>query len=251
MATRFKGPPQGWAALRWEVGVVFVGIVLALGAQQLADTLYWRGQSVQARHAIESELLQHEADSFERLIVQPCLTGQLRRLHSGLAGHRGNWAASPMMTRQDLIATATQQSLPSAYRAPGRLWPREAWERAQTTGALNHLPDSLVATYAEIYTRSQRARGKQDSEAAAAARLSPLAVDGVIEPSARVQMLEALALIDQDNATLVNVARQNLDMLRVALRDVPREVRLKALTDRLALQRTYRGACVRALPLKF
>lgn len=244
MGVRFRGPPQGWAALRWEVGVVFVGIVLALAAQQIADTLYWRGQAAQAKRAIESELLEHEVDAFERLAVQPCLTRQLRALHDQLASHRGDWRALPMITRQGIIRTANQQVVPTAYRSPARLWSKEAWERAQTTDALNHLPDALVQTYAGIYTRGQRNRLQQDSESAAAAQLSPLAVDGQIDASSRVLLLGAIAQIDQDNSSIVSATKQIVDRLRLALRDVPLDRRKKALAERLELQRTFRGSCV-------
>ena len=250
MKVRLPQPPQGWAVLRWEVGVVFVGIALALAAQQLADTLYWRGQAAQAKRAIESELLEHEVDSFERLAVQPCLNRQLRALHKQLASHRGEWRALPMMTRQTIIRTATQQVVPTAYRAPARLWSKEAWERAQATDVLNHLPDALVQTYAGIYTRSQRNRLQQDSESAAAALLSPLAVDGPIDTSSRVLMLAAIAQIDQDNSSIVSANKQILDGLPLALRDVPLDRRKKALAERLELQRTFRGSCVEDMPVR-
>lgn len=250
MGVRVPQPPQGWAALRWEVGVVFVGVVLALGAQQLADTLYWQGQAEQAKRAIEAELMEHEVDSYERLIVQPCLTRQLRDLHSRLASHRGEWRGSPMVTRQELNETTTKLAIPTGYRAPARFWPKEAWERAQATGAVNHLPDALVATYAEIYTRSLRNKLIEENERTAAARLSALAINGPIEPSSRIMLLEAIALTDQASSTVVNDARQNLDRLRLVLRDVPRERRRKALAERLELQRTFRGACVKDVPVQ-
>lgn len=250
MGVRFGGPPQGWAALRWEVGVVFVGIVLALLAQQLADTLYWREQAAQVKRAIESELLEHEVDSFERLAVQPCLTRQLRALHNRLASHRGEWRALPMMTRQGIVRAATQQVVPTAYRAPARLWSKEAWERAQATDALNHLPDALVRTYAEIYTRSQRNKLQQDREAAAAAQLSSLAVDGQIDTSSRIMLLAAIAQIDQDNSSIVIATKQILDGLRLALRDIPPDRRKKAFAERLELQRTFRGSCVENVPVR-
>lgn len=250
MGVRLPQPPQGWPALRWEVGVVFVGVVLALGAQQLADSLYWQGQAEQAKRAIETELMEHEVDSYERLIVQPCLTRQLRALHSRLARHRGEWRASPMSTRQDLHGTTTKFAIPTGYRAPARFWSKEAWERAQATGAVNHLPDALVATYAQIYTRSLRNKQIEETERAAAARLSTLAIDGPIEPSSRLMLLEAIALVDQANSTVVNDAGQNLDRLRLALRDVPRERRRKAFAERLALQREFRGTCVEDVPVR-
>jgi hypothetical protein len=53
---RMPSPPQGWKALAWEVGVVFVGIVLALGADQLVDRAYWKTQVNDFRRALAVEI---------------------------------------------------------------------------------------------------------------------------------------------------------------------------------------------------
>ena len=49
-------PPQGWAALAWEVSVVFFGIVLALAADQLVDGAYWNKQVRDFRSALAVEI---------------------------------------------------------------------------------------------------------------------------------------------------------------------------------------------------
>jgi len=250
MGELFRGPPQGWAALRWEVGVVFVGIVLALTAQQLADTLYWRGQASQAKRAIEQELLQHEADGYERLAVQHCLRGQLVALSQRLAAHRGEWRAMPMIVQQKGDWQATQMVVPSAYRAPIRLWPNEAWETARSSGALNHLPDRTVAAYAEAYTLAMRNFRLQQDEDSAASKLVALAVDGPISDGARIELLGALSQIDRANSGMENATIQELDILRPLLNHVPRQTREAGVAKRMKDQRGFRGECVESLKFK-
>lgn len=53
---RIPKPPQGWRALAWEVGVVFLGIVLALTADQLVDRAYWKQQIGDFRKALAVEI---------------------------------------------------------------------------------------------------------------------------------------------------------------------------------------------------
>ncbi len=248
MGERFRGPPQGWAVLRWEVGVVFVGIVLALGAQQLADTLYWRGQAAQAKRAIEQELLQHEADAYERIAVQPCLKGQVAALSKRLATHRGEWTAMPMIVRQKGDWRATQDVLPSAYRSPNRLWPAEAWATARSSGALNHLPDSTVGLLAEAYTRAARIDILEEDEAQASSMIAALAFDGPISDGVRVELLGLLSLVDRANSSVETAASQELKTLGQILSTVPSAEREAAITKRIRDQRGFRGACV--LPLK-
>ena len=49
-------PPQGWAALAWEVSVVFLGIVLALAADQLVDRAHWNKQVRDFQKALAVEI---------------------------------------------------------------------------------------------------------------------------------------------------------------------------------------------------
>lgn len=253
MGARFRGPPQGWAALRWEVGVVFVGIMLALGAQQLADMLYWRGQAAQAKRNIEAELLQHEQDGYERLAVQPCLKGQLAALMGQLSTTDNIWKAMPMainMIGLSQTIQAARRVFPVAYRAPIRFWRGDAFETARANGALNYLPDEMVAHYAEIYTRGRRIVALQEKEAEAASQLSVLAYDGKLDPTARMRLIAALSVVDDANSLTENNAGQALDELRMALRDVPRERRAAAVAERVKGQQEFRGSCVLPLTLK-
>lgn len=250
MGVRLPQPPQGWAALRWEVGVVFVGIVLALGAQQVADMLYWRGQAAQAQRNIEQELLEHEKDGYERLAVQPCMRGQLSALAKQLSGTTpGQWKAMPMIVSPQGVAEVANKVIPSAYRAPERLWLDEAFNTAQTTGALNHMPDRLVAQYAQVYRRARRAVSLQDDEEEGAARLSPLAIDGVISADARLDLFSALSKTDRANSYLENDVGQELNELHSLLDAVPLQIRERGVRERIQTQQKFRGVCV--LSLKF
>ena len=250
MGERFRGPPQGWAALRWEVGVVFVGIALALGAQQVADAWYWNRQAAQAQRAIEQELLEHEKDGYERIAVQPCMRGQLAKLSLRLGASDGQWKAMPMVVSPQGISEVAMKVIPSAYRAPERLWLDEAFKTAQATGALNHLPDELVASYAQAYQRGRQAFVLQAIEEEAATQLSPLAIDGNISSDARLSLFASLSKVDHANSYLENNVRQELEILTLLLRTVPLSIRKAGVRDRVENQRRFRGSCVLPLRLK-
>jgi len=250
MTVRFPAPPQGWSALRWEVGVVFVGIALALLAQQLADNLYWRAQAAQAKRNIEAELLQHERDGYERLSVQPCLKGQLKTLADRLSRGSEDWIATPVAVNPGASREAAVRAIPSAYRAPERLWPEEAWQTARSSGALNYLPDAVVANWAEAYGRGRRIYDLQDREAEGAARITALAVDGRMDASTRSELLGAIGEIDHDNAYIELAVGQSLDELRTALRTIPAARRKNGIAGRLRVQREFRGACVEDVPIR-
>ena len=91
-------PLHGWRALLGEIGVVFVGIVLALGAESLLQDYHWHQQAEISEEAIKRELKDAGLVSYERLILQPCLHGQLSRLATALTSGSTHWTAMPMTT---------------------------------------------------------------------------------------------------------------------------------------------------------
>jgi len=54
MLGRFN-PRQGWDVIGWELAVVVIGVLIALGAQQVADDLHWRAQVDEFRNALRAE----------------------------------------------------------------------------------------------------------------------------------------------------------------------------------------------------
>ncbi len=34
-------PPHGWAAVAWELAIVTLGVLIALGAQQIVEDIHW------------------------------------------------------------------------------------------------------------------------------------------------------------------------------------------------------------------
>src|SRR5213083_2377884 len=50
-------PGHSWRAFLGELGVVVLGVMIALAAQQVVDTLHWRGEVADARQAMAHEIL--------------------------------------------------------------------------------------------------------------------------------------------------------------------------------------------------
>lgn len=248
---RLPTPSYGWNAFGWDVAIVTVGVALAIGAERLAQRYYWRQDASQASGAIKAELTKHQIDALERLAVQPCLKQQLNALYGQLVDHPGGrWAGMPMIVKQVGQQTAEQRAVLTAYRAPVRQWLSEAWETARSSGVLNHLPAEEVSRYAQAYHRGREMLALQTEESVAAARLSALASDGIIDAPSRTQLLGVLAETDRANSLLEIDAGLNLQLLHQLLHDLPSEPIDQAVADRMATQRSFRGSCVLPLKLK-
>lgn len=242
-------PLHGWREFVGEVGIIVIGVLIALAAEQLVETIHDHQAATHASAAIKWELARQRLDALERLAVQPCLTGQLNRLSAKLAAFKGGeWTAMPMKVAQEGV-NSSQWSTIQAYRAPERLWVSEAWQTARSNGSLNYLPDATVSAYAELYNRGDPIRLLQGQETDAAADLAPLALDGQLDLATRASLLGKVAKVDHANAVIVYEARALVAELSPRLRDLPRQTIDSQVTKMLAVERKLRGSCVLDLKL--
>jgi hypothetical protein len=117
-------PLHGWRALAGEVGIIVVGVLIALGAEQIVEAMHWRMQATEARTALRDEIGRDNLpQAYTRLAIAPCLSAKLDQLDAALAAH---------MDRRQFIALA------QSYRPPNRGWDDEAWQAVIGTGVLSH-----------------------------------------------------------------------------------------------------------------
>ena len=49
-------PLHGWREFLGEVGIIVIGVLIALGAEQVVESIHWRESVSQMRQAMRSEL---------------------------------------------------------------------------------------------------------------------------------------------------------------------------------------------------
>ena len=54
-------PPSGWNAVAWELAIVTLGVLIALGAQQIVQSINDRENVAQLRSALRAELADDRA----------------------------------------------------------------------------------------------------------------------------------------------------------------------------------------------
>ncbi|MBA2936502.1 hypothetical protein HZF05_20670 [Sphingomonas sp. CGMCC 1.13654] len=92
-------PLHGWRAFFGEVGVVLIGVLLALGAQQVADDIHWNTQTAEAREALKAELDHDLGTMTFRVAEQDCVDRRLNAVDSWVA----SWRAGRPITLTDDI----------------------------------------------------------------------------------------------------------------------------------------------------
>lgn len=126
-------PIHGWRQFAGEVGIIVVGVLIALGAQQVVEDRYWRGQVADARASLDSQLIESKFASLERIADADCIARQLDFLDEVIAGTR---PAEKLRIRIGSL----------------RLWSTSAWDAAISSGSVAHMTPQTRNTYANLFS---------------------------------------------------------------------------------------------------
>ncbi len=131
MHVHLPKPLHGWRALAGEVGIIVLGVLIALGFEQLVDAWRWRDKIDRAENAMRIELADDNGpQAFARVLIGGCLDQQIKKIRDG-AG-----TAPPDQLRQWAMA----------YSPPFRTWDSEAWKVLIASDTGSHMgPDRLIA----------------------------------------------------------------------------------------------------------
>lgn len=92
-------PLHGWRPFWGEVGIIVLGVLIALGAQQMIENLQWRHEVAGFRDAVRDEI-ETDLDSYPyRAKQERCIRARLDELQRWLDGWRegrGNKLAGPI-----------------------------------------------------------------------------------------------------------------------------------------------------------
>lgn len=123
-------PLHGWRAFIGEVGVVVLGVLIALAAGQAVDWLNWHDKINDAEAAMRIELADDDGpQAYARVVIAGCLDDMITRIHDQ-AGH---------------VPTAQLRQWIAAYDPPVRTWDSEAWKAVLASDVGSHMgPERLV-----------------------------------------------------------------------------------------------------------
>ena len=75
-------PPHGWNAVGWELAIVTLGVVIALGSQQLAEVMSDRSTASETRAEVTDELNSNLMSLALRQSTEPCIERRLNDLRA-------------------------------------------------------------------------------------------------------------------------------------------------------------------------
>jgi hypothetical protein len=80
-------PLHGWREFAGEVGIIVVGVLIALGAEQVVEEVHWRHTIAAEREALHSDVEGMWDAMSARVVIQKCVDNRLRELGLVFAHH--------------------------------------------------------------------------------------------------------------------------------------------------------------------
>ena len=84
MHVHLPKPLHGWREFVGEVGIIVLGVLLALSAEQIVETLHWRGEARDFRKALKQEMSIDLGNYRFSQLQQPCVRRRLDELQTYL-----------------------------------------------------------------------------------------------------------------------------------------------------------------------
>jgi hypothetical protein len=240
-------PLHGWRAFVGEVGIIVLGVLIALAAQQVAENAQSRHLASLAESDIKAELAYDSAFAAERVAIGDCVRASITDLHQRLLADGDAWPG----LEGKAVAGAAKAPLTGSlfafqppFGAPHRLWPTSAWATATSSGALNDVSRDRFVKFAALYAMVNWLGRLQDHEIDDYSRLMPFNTPQRLDPPSRLQLLQALGAADADNADAERLAVVFVRAARV--NGIPPD---KGWLERVVSgEARFRGRCVKQGP---
>ena len=134
MRFRLPKPLHGWREFVGEVGIIVLGVLIALGAQQVVETMQTQQRIKETRAALDAELARDLAAFEWRVSQRPCLRSRVDELD--------HWAAA--MAARKGVALKKEITPPRYFALNKTVWQASENDAGQ-------MPVETKLNYARIY----------------------------------------------------------------------------------------------------
>lgn len=193
-------PVHSWRELLTEIGVVVVGVCIALTAEQAVEWMHWRNQVADAQQAIATEMASNLQGAIVRLKEQACVERRLDELGKILdaASRSGNLPPVGMI------------GAPSLHQ-----WNSGVWESVLASQAASHFPRRNLSQLASSYNFVQLANSEHISETEVWAQLSAITGPGRrLDQASEAELRKDLSLARQYSRNLIGVSLNILSSVK-------------------------------------
>lgn len=180
---------HGWRELAKEIGIIVIGVLIALGAEQAVQQVEWHHKTEAAEQSMRLELAKDDGPQvWGRYAMHQCVEGVLDEIRAG---------AEQRVGRAEMVA------LIARHRTPFWTWDSLAFSAANASDVALHLSSETMHRWTMAYATMPALNQANAKEFNDGADLVALArTGGALSEAERAQVLRAVELLRRDNATI-------------------------------------------------
>jgi hypothetical protein len=146
METHKPKPFHSWRELLYEILIIVIGVLIALGLEQFADALRWHYKVAQAEQNMRIEVARDRTNAAQYAILASCADAYLDRMQNDLLRHDTADLARLYELGEPFISEA---------------WTATAWDAAVASQIGDHMDTNRFLNYAEAFRRAMLMRDVQ------------------------------------------------------------------------------------------
>jgi hypothetical protein len=211
-------PVRHWRELVGEVGIIVLGVLIALGAEQAVAALEWRHKAEVAQRAMRHELA---ADDGPQLVfwlgTDHCQREEATAVREAVERGAG---------RQEVL------NLADRVWSPARTWDELALHAAEASDVASHMPDATMDGWFKAYSVMPDLDRQNDRIANDGVELRAVSrTGGALTPAERDRLIHATEAFLEDDQRMASMLGFAADAMReIKVRVSARRVR-DALKD--------------------
>ncbi len=136
MHVHLPKPLHGWRAFVGEVGIIVIGVLIALGAEQVVQAIHWNNQVANSRITLDEEMAHTNRAFAFRVAAHDCIAARLSKLE----------AIVERAAKHDPLPP-----VPEVIPDIGNALSNNAWETSRAAQTLTHFSREPLRLYGEYY----------------------------------------------------------------------------------------------------
>ena len=192
-------PLHGWKAFFNEIFVIVIGVLIALGLEQVVEWVHWQHQVEEGEGRLRLELGAIYLAAVIRVSQSACVNGQYEALKTRIVESCDRLVPRPNFPMSGRLAFAQYKGM--VISAGGRFMTPAIWEALKNDGTALHMPAKTQRRLGVLYNYVEMYREKGQPHPAVTMD-RPLALD----PAARMAMLTEVASTQRNYNESVNAA---------------------------------------------
>ncbi len=205
MHVHLPKPLHGWRAFFGEVGIIVLGVLIALAFGQAVEWLHWQAKVSESEAAIGRDLALASDVASERVALARCNDDRLLLLRSAVLASGDHWN-TVLPEKTDALSFRGHP-----YGVPARVWTTQVWDSLVADGTVTHFDPERARTYALLYFTIRLIAPDNEYELNTEAALYILGDKNIaLSPDAKLELIRDIDGLRNKNRIIASTSRQIL-----------------------------------------